>query len=155
LPSASNIRWLGRLSDDELAGLLRQSLCLAFPSFTEGFGLPALEAMTIGCPVVVADRTSLPEICGDAALYAAPDDPQGWLSAFARLQQYPWLHQQLVARGRDRARQFSWLRSAELYLELMALIDGIALKPSALADGLGNVEERRLTPEVFAVSLKD
>ena len=154
LPGALNIRWFGRLSDDELAGLLQRSLCLAFPSYTEGFGLPPLEAMTIGCPVVVADRTSLPEICGDAALYAAPDAPQEWLSAFARLLQYPRLREQLIAAGRDRARQFSWLRSAELYLELMARIDGIVVKPNEAPEcGLENVEERRLTPKVSAVSL--
>jgi len=73
---ARNVHWLGRISDGELVALLGDSLCLAFPSLTEGFGLPALEAMAVGCPVVVSDRASLPEVCGNAALFAPPDDPE-------------------------------------------------------------------------------
>ncbi|TIP79159.1 MAG: glycosyltransferase family 4 protein, partial [Mesorhizobium sp.] len=70
----TNVMWLGRRSDAELGALLRDSLCLAFPSLVEGFGLPPLEAMTLGCPVVMSDRASLPEIGGDAVLYASPCD---------------------------------------------------------------------------------
>ena len=80
-PAADNIIWLGRLSDDELAALLMDSFCLAFPSFTEGFGLPPLEAMTLGCPVIATDRASLPEICGEAALFASPTDAEAWFRA--------------------------------------------------------------------------
>ena len=76
---APNVSWLGRVTDDEFAALLRDSLCLAFPSFVEGFGLPPLEAMAIGCPVVVSDTASMPEVCGDAALYASPYNPEEWL----------------------------------------------------------------------------
>ncbi|WP_163341693.1 glycosyltransferase, partial [Escherichia coli] len=61
---ASNVVSIGRISDDELAALLQGALCLAFPSFVEGFGLPPLEAFAIGCPVVSSDRASLPEVCG-------------------------------------------------------------------------------------------
>ena len=70
---------LGRVTDSELAALLRDSLCLAFPSFVEGFGLPPIEAMALGCPSIVSDTTCLPEICGDAALYASPTKPEAWL----------------------------------------------------------------------------
>ncbi len=76
--------WLGRISDEELAALLQDSLCLAFPSLTEGFGLPALEAMAIGCPVVTSDRASLPEVCAHAALYADPARCQRLDRAFQR-----------------------------------------------------------------------
>ncbi|WP_099864342.1 glycosyltransferase family 4 protein [Pararhizobium haloflavum] len=119
-----NVLWLGRLSDAEMAALLKDSLCLAFPSFVEGFGLPPLEAMALGCPVVVSDRASLPEICADAALYAAPDDADAWLDQFRRLLMFPALRLDLAARGRARAGHFRWEMSAEAYLLAMARADG-------------------------------
>lgn len=123
--ASDNVTWLGRLSDDELADLLRNALCLAFPSFVEGFGLPALEAMALGCPVVVSDRASLPEICADAALYASPDDGSQWLAHFIRLQNDEELRAALIKRGSERARLFSWNQSAEKYLLAMAAADGV------------------------------
>jgi len=123
-----NIVWLGRISDAQLAALLRDSLCLAFPSLTEGFGLPVLEAMVLGCPVVASDRASLPEVCGNASLYAAPSDPQGWLGHFSRLHRDAQLRAELAARGRTRASQFSWRISAELYLKAMARVDGLRVE---------------------------
>ncbi len=125
---APNISWLGRLSDAELAALLQDSLCLAFPSLAEGFGLPALEAMTLQCPVVVSNRASLPEICADAALYASPFDSKAWLACFLRLRHDPNLRQQMIARGRARVAIYSWRRSAETYLEAMAEIDATSSK---------------------------
>jgi glycosyltransferase involved in cell wall biosynthesis len=123
--SADNIAWLGRLSDNELAALLLDSLCLAFPSFVEGFGLPALEAMTLGCPVVASDRASLPEICAEAALYASPTSADAWYSTFVRLHRDQDLRASLIARGKARAPHFSWRKSAELYLRAMAHADGM------------------------------
>jgi glycosyltransferase involved in cell wall biosynthesis len=125
-PTAHNIAWLGRLSDSELAALLGHCLCLAFPSFVEGFGLPPLEAMALGCPVVASDRASLPEVCGKAALYASPNDPDAWLAQFVRLSQDQELRTRMVAQGRARASMFRWIRSAELYLQAMADADGLA-----------------------------
>lgn len=125
-PAADNIIWLGGLSDDELAALLMDSLCLAFPSFTEGFGLPPLEAMTLGCPVIATDRASLPEVCGEAALFASPTDPEVWFQQLILLRDNDPLRSQLVARGRLRAKRFSWQKSAEFYLGLMAQADGIS-----------------------------
>jgi glycosyltransferase involved in cell wall biosynthesis len=124
-PRANNVIWLGRLSDGEMAALLEDCLCLAFPSFVEGFGLPPLEAMARGCPVVVSDRTSLPEICGDAALYAPPDRPDVWVDCFMRLVKTPGLRAEMIVRGRNRAPAFRWQASAERYLEAMAVLDGL------------------------------
>ncbi len=121
----ANVKLLGRLADGEMAALLKDCLCLAFPSFTEGFGLPPLEAMTLGCPVVVSDRASLPEICADAALYAPPDQPKRWLAHFIELGRNTALREELGRRGRAAAERFSWDRSAELYLRAMAEIDGL------------------------------
>lgn len=120
---ADNIFWLGRLSDNELAALLQDSMCLAFPSLEEGFGLPLLEAMTIGCPVVSSDRASMPEICGDAALYASPENPEAWLECFARLKNERDLRRKLKVKGSIQAARFSWFTSAELYLAAMANCD--------------------------------
>lgn len=122
---SARAQWLGRVTDGEMAALLQDALCLAFPSLEEGFGLPPLEAMAIGCPVVASDRASLPEICGDAALYAAPQDPDAWLTRFRALQQSPQLRDTLVARGKARAARFQWAASAERLLQAMDLADGV------------------------------
>ncbi|MDH6229819.1 glycosyltransferase involved in cell wall biosynthesis [Mesorhizobium soli] len=126
--SAANVFWLGRLSDAELAALLRDSMCLAFPSLTEGFGLPPLEAMALGCPVVVSDRASLPEICGDAALYASPDNSAEWLDRFMALNASPTRRCDMIERGLARISHYRWKRSAELYLHAMWKAGGL---PSA------------------------
>lgn len=115
-----NVIALGRIGDEALAALLRDSLCLAFPSRVEGFGLPPLEAMALGCPVVSSNSTSLPEVCGTAALYADPDDADAWIAAFRRLRDEPDLRQSLRELGIERARSFSWRGAARRYLELMA-----------------------------------
>ena len=125
--AASNVEWLGRVSDAELAALLRDCLCLAFPSLVEGFGLPIVEAMAMGCPVVSSDRASMPEVGGDSVLYASPLDPEQWLACFTRLRDSSRLRQEMVARGRRRAQMYSWKASARRYLELMATVDGRAI----------------------------
>jgi glycosyltransferase involved in cell wall biosynthesis len=122
---ARNIIWLGRLSDEELAALMRDSLCLAFPSLTEGFGLPALEAMVLGCPAVVSNVASLPEICGDAVLYASPADPSAWFTQILRLRNEEALRAELIRKALARTTQFSWRTSAELYLRAVANVDGV------------------------------
>jgi glycosyltransferase involved in cell wall biosynthesis len=122
-----NIVWLGRLSDSEVAALLGDCLCLAFPSFVEGFGLPPLEAMALGCPVVASDRASLPEVCGEAALYASPGDPDAWFAQLLRLSRNPHLRARMIELGHTRSSIFRWTASAELYLQAMAYADGLAI----------------------------
>ena len=128
--SLDAVTWLGRVSDPELAALLQDSLCLAFPSLFEGFGLPPLEAMALGCPTVVSDRSSIPEVCGDAALYCSPERPDAWFDAFMSLRHDASLRCRLIDRGRARVRMFSWKKSAQQYLSAMAVVDDRA--PSIL-----------------------
>lgn len=114
-----NVHHLGFVSDHDLAYLLDRALCLVFPSLTEGFGLPALEAMAWGCPVISTDRASLPEICGQAALMAAPDQPTAWLAHIRALLGSPDLRQTLIGRGRQQAKLYSWRESAQGYIDLL------------------------------------
>jgi glycosyltransferase involved in cell wall biosynthesis len=118
--SPPNLKLLGQLSDEDLGAELSAATCLLFPSRIEGFGIPAVEAMALGCPVVTSSAACLPEVCGDAALYADPDRPDEWVSAVARLHADPTLRESLRARGLERVKRYSWARIAEQYLELMA-----------------------------------
>lgn len=118
-----NIRLLGRVSDDDLALALSHALCFVFPSRIEGFGLPAVEAMALGCPVIASDAPCLPEICGDAALYADPDDRESWIAAIDRLRLHPTARLDLIAKGYRRAGRYTWRAAAETYLDLMARVD--------------------------------
>ncbi|MDM0075419.1 glycosyltransferase [Variovorax sp. J2P1-59] len=112
-----NVQFLGFISDEQLAGLLREAVALAFPSTTEGFGLPPLEAMLLGCPVIAAPCGSLPEVCGDAVLWAGPHDPTQWAAQIVRLCDDHDLRDDLRSRGRTHAAQFTWDRAARRLLE--------------------------------------
>jgi glycosyltransferase involved in cell wall biosynthesis len=118
-----NVRLLGRISDDDLARVFSHALCFAFPSRIEGFGLPAVECMALNCPVVASSAPCLPEVCGDAALYADPDDDAGWVRQISNLNREPDLRATMIARGLARAGQFTWRGVAEVYLELMQKVD--------------------------------
>ena len=120
-----NMRHLGKVDDDDLAWLYRHALCLAFPSRTEGFGLPPLEAMALGCPVISSDVGSLPEVCGNAAMYAAPDDPTAWLKALERIASDAGTRKRLAASGPQRAKLFSWREGALKYLATAAEVDRV------------------------------
>jgi GT2 family glycosyltransferase len=119
LPSVPNVKVAGYVTDHDLAYLMDQALCLVFPSWTEGFGLPIVEAMARGCPVVSSDRASMPEVCGDAALMAPPDDPAAWVHHVRALATSRDLRKDLVGRGREQVRLFSWADTAAGYVELM------------------------------------
>jgi glycosyltransferase involved in cell wall biosynthesis len=118
-----NLRLLGRISDDDLAKAFEMALGFLFPSRIEGFGLPAIEAMIWGCPVIAANAPCLPEVLGEAALYAGPDDAEGWVETIDRLRSDPALQREMSVRSRMRAARFTWRGIAESYLRLMADID--------------------------------
>jgi len=107
------VRFLGFVPDQMLAILYRLASVFVFPSLYEGFGLPPLEAMACGTPVVTSNVSSLPEVVGDAALLVDPYDTEALADAVARVLTDPALAADLVARGRARARQFSWARSVD------------------------------------------
>src|SRR5262249_36117751 len=97
----------GFLSDEDFAALLQGCRALMFPSLYEGFGMPPLEAMAFGKPVLCSDVTSLPEVAGDAALYFDPRKPHAIAAAIARIETEPELVASLVARGRERVAAFA------------------------------------------------
>lgn len=115
MTQAPNVRQLGYVSDDDLAALYANALCLTFPSLIEGFGLPLVEAMALRCPIVTSDRGSMPEVCGGAALYADPEDRDQWLAHFTALLRSPDLRSELQGAGEQRVKAFSWRETATRY----------------------------------------
>jgi glycosyltransferase involved in cell wall biosynthesis len=111
------VKHVGYVSDAELYALYSRAMCLLYPSFYEGFGLPPVEAMALGCPAIVSNTSVLPEICGDAVLYCDPAKPETLADAIRHLRTEPGLRGDLVARGRERVRLFSWSNGAESLLK--------------------------------------
>ena len=115
---ADSVVITGYVSEADLPALYTGALCFAYPSVFEGFGLPPLEAMRCGTPVLTGDRTSLPEVVGDAALTADPYDAGSISDALARLVGDEALRADLSARGLRRARLFDWRDTARMTLEV-------------------------------------
>lgn len=121
------LRSLGYVPDEHLPGLYAGARALAMPSLYEGFGLPCLEAMAAGTPVVAANRGALPEVCGDAALIVDPDDREALAEAVLSAAGDEELRSRLVAAGLERAAQFSWSATTEhTDREIGALLEGAA-----------------------------
>ena len=123
LPVPTGVRWLGVVSDAQLRALYENAAAFVFPSRYEGFGLPPLEAMACGCPVVASSAASIPEVCGDAALYFDCDDPAALRAALDRLLRDPALRERLRVAGLVRAAGFTWTRAA---CELVACLQDAA-----------------------------
>jgi glycosyltransferase involved in cell wall biosynthesis len=112
------VRHLSGLHDRQLAHLYAAASVLVTPSYYEGFGLPALEAMHGGCPVIVSNRGSLPEVVGQAGILLEPDDVDAWSQAMERVLTDSELRADLVAKGRRQAQKFSWRKTAAATLAL-------------------------------------
>jgi glycosyltransferase involved in cell wall biosynthesis len=126
---APGIRELGPVDERTLDALYRRATLCAVPSRYEGFGLPALEAMARGCPVVASDATSLPEVVGDAGRLVAPQDVDAWAAALVQLFTEPAARAELAAGGRARASEFSWTRSARAHLDAYRAAARVAPHP--------------------------
>jgi glycosyltransferase involved in cell wall biosynthesis len=113
---AGKVVLTGFVSFDELSALYSAADVFVFPSFYEGFGLPVLEAMTCGCPVIASNASSLPEVGGDAAMYFDPSDVEGISDAIARVVSDADLRSSMIAAGHDQANRFSWRSCAEATL---------------------------------------
>jgi glycosyltransferase involved in cell wall biosynthesis len=111
------VRFLEYIPTDDMPAIYGLAALLVFPSLFEGFGIPLVEAMSIGLPIVCSDRTSIPEVAGDAALYFNPDDPEDMAKKIGLVLEDETLRNRLVDRGRERVRSFTWQRTAELTVE--------------------------------------
>jgi glycosyltransferase involved in cell wall biosynthesis len=115
-PSTS-ILPLGYVADAELKALYEHATCFVYPSFYEGFGIPPLEAMACGCPVIASTAPALREVCGDAALYFDPRDPRALAACFEQVFASAPLRSRMAAAGRCRAQEYSWMAAARLNLK--------------------------------------
>ena len=119
---AARVRVLGFVDDGDLPALYRNAALFVFPSLYEGFGLPVLEAMACGVPVICSNASSLPEVAGDAALLVDPLDTDGLAAAMARVLGDVGLRQQMIARGFAQAARFTWEKAAR---QLLAAFDAL------------------------------
>jgi len=114
-----SVTWLGYVSDDDLRHLYRLCTVFAYPSLYEGFGLPVVEAMACGAPVVTSNVSALPEVAGEAAVLVDPYSPEDIAAGIGRLLESPDLRADYARRGRVRAGQFSWKESAATLLRAL------------------------------------
>lgn len=113
------VKHVGYVSDAELASLYRHAACFVFPSLYEGFGIPPLEAMAHGCPVVASTAASIPEVCGDAAVYFDPKDAQSFLSALDKVMSTERVRVELKELSRQRSLLWTWRRTAHSLLQAL------------------------------------
>jgi len=116
---SKQIVWAGFVSDGELKALYEQAGCLVFPSLYEGFGLPPLEAMYCGCPVIASSRTSIPEVCGDAAMYCDATSAQDIAEKITLMMTQSTLRQGYRSKGKAHAQAYRWDKSAKKLLDVL------------------------------------
>lgn len=121
----SNVHYIGYVSDGELKALYERAHCFVYPSLYEGFGLPPLEAMACGCPVIVSNAASLNEVCGAAALYCDPNSQEDIADKIGLLLTDETLREKLCETGRLRAAKFLWADTARaIWKETVRMIVG-------------------------------
>lgn len=128
----SGVHLAGRLTDAELARLLRGARALVFPSLYEGFGLPIVEAQALGCPIIASDRASIPEVAGDGAVLYDPTRPDDAVALLGQLD--PAAREALVRRGHANVTRFTWDRTAATLLAMAT--DAAVPAPAPMADEL-------------------
>lgn len=119
---SNRIHVLNFISDDDLTGLYTNALCFVLPSLYEGFGLPVLEAMKYGCPVITSNTSSLPEAGGDACLYVDPRDVSDIALKLEKMISDQKLRKALIAKGKEHIKKFSWEVSAK---KTLAVLEGM------------------------------
>ena len=117
-----NIIFRGRVDDDELIKLYSNAKCFLCPSLYEGFGIPPLEAQACGCPVIVSNVASLPEVCRDSALYCDPYDTEDIKNKIEMLLNNEELQKECIQKGFENIKRFSWKKSAE---KIINIIEGL------------------------------
>lgn len=114
----AGIIYTGYVSDNELVELYKNAWCFVMPSFEEGFGIPILEAMACGCPVVSSNRGSLPEVAGHAVIYFDPGNQVDMVNKINIVLESENIRQELIKKGLKRYKQFSWKKLAQQTLEV-------------------------------------
>jgi glycosyltransferase involved in cell wall biosynthesis len=132
----AGVQFAGYVDDATLGALYRRAICLVCPSLYEGFGLPIVEAMALGAPVITSNVTALPEVAGDAALLVDPYDTDAIRQAMLRLLQDEGLRADLRARGYERARDFTWERAADGVLATLRRAAGVSQRETSPREGL-------------------
>jgi len=112
------IIYTGSVTDEELVTLYKNALSFVMPSFEEGFGIPILEAMAVGCPVVSSNAESLKEVGGDSAIYFDPANIEDMANKIMYVQNNASVRKQLIEKGKKRVKEFSWKKLAEQTLEV-------------------------------------
>lgn len=118
------VHFIGFVDDDDLPALYNAASLFVFPSLYEGFGLPILEAMACGTPVVSSNASSLPEVAGDAAVQISPHDEEAWTRAMLRVIGDEELRARLVAAGHEQTQRFRWADAARQLLDVYARMLG-------------------------------
>jgi glycosyltransferase involved in cell wall biosynthesis len=115
---ANRVEWRGKVPSDSMPDVIQEADLVVYPSFHEGFGFPALEAMASGTPVLASNAACLPEVLGDAALLIDPADVGGFIAAAEALLHNSDLRLHMIAKGKARAARFTWRRCAELTVQV-------------------------------------
>jgi glycosyltransferase involved in cell wall biosynthesis len=120
---AENIIFTGHLSLEKLAAVMASAFCFVFVPYFEGFGIPLVEAMQSGVPIIAGNRTSLPEVVGDAAILVNPFSPEEICNALFEIEANAQLRNELIQKGLERSRLFSWDEAAKKVWEVILSVD--------------------------------
>ncbi len=115
----NKVKFLDFVEDEDLPGLYKNALCFVLPSLYEGFGLPVLEAMRQGCPVLISNVSSLPEVGGEAAMYFDPENVDNITKALEKVIASEKLRQEMIKKGYEQVKKFSWEKTAKKTLEVL------------------------------------